>query len=238
MSFKIFDFFKFKKRGEIETSLPSDVDSATHKSVKTLTLREYIAFEMKCDLDNLTLADELAISTVLIPSKLQKQSPNSVLCNFNINRLDTLLFSAFMIRAVLMGSTDNHEKAYLFCEEYLKKVILGAKVLYYSSSNYFDEMFNNRMAIYDSAFMSKSMSQFMYKSGVEVRLSAVLEKFKYILAFDIIDKQYFPLYEDSPLPLLDIFEMTKCEVQIANFVSRITDLIDPYYKQALDFLQE
>lgn len=191
------------------------------EKTKQLTQEQQIALYMGCDINNISNFDHLAIATVLIPTKITDE--DSFLCRSDLTKCDTILFTAFVIRAILIGTADNMQAARQFSENYVRQVILGTKYLYSSTDEYFNEMFDNRMSFYDSVFMSKD--------DIEERLDAITSEFEFIIKNDIIQKKYVPFYKDSPLPILGILEDMQCMAQVKSFFNSIPTFVSPYYHQ-------
>lgn len=188
--------------------------------------RKNVAEAIGCDPYNLSSIENLAISTILLEKTIKLSATDSYLCKSTLCSCDTTIFTLFIVRALSIYSCPTEEKAHWFDDYYVSLVIRGINYRYGDSiPNVFD-MMDNRTEFYERIFTSKP--------SLDNKLEAVFEEFEYVIKTDIIQKQYAPFSETSPLPILGMPDDQACKIQISNFCHNILRFLAPYYKETMD----
>lgn len=188
--------------------------------------RRTIAEAIGCDVSNLSSIDNLAISTILMEKTIKLSATDSYLCKSSLCACDTTIFTLFVVRALSIGACPTEEKAHWFDDYYVPLVIKGIEYRYRSEIPELDEMISNRTDFYDRVFASKGFLQ--------EKLNAIFEEFEYVIKTDIIQKEYIPFSESSPLPILGMPDDYSCQTQVSNFCHNILRFLAPYYKEMMD----
>lgn len=93
----------------------------------------------------------------------------------------------------------------------------------------FQEMFNNRVDLYDRIVIRPS------DSGNP--LEDLAAEFEIVILTDIMEKKYVPFSEESPLPILGFMENMMCQLE-ANLLLKTTlaqaEAITSSYKELFD----
>ena len=146
--------------------------------------------------------------------KLYQENKDSLLCSSNITCADTIIFSAFITRAIYIANNiKSKEEAETFDCLFLVKI---RRYIFdnYLSRDELQEMFDNRMLFYEQIYMQK-------KGAPEKSLSALAEEFSYVIETNYIEKKYTPFSANSPLPIIDIFLHTNLTNDIKSYITNI-----------------
>ncbi|MBE5777010.1 MAG: hypothetical protein E7326_05830 [Clostridiales bacterium] len=174
---------------------------------------------LQSDIDN--LAEQVALSI----NKFSKNKDLEYLCYSKYTKMDSVLFACFLVRAMCIGASTNQSRAIDFSNRFMDKFASSAQATHSpNDSSLFQRMFNNRMSFYDRIFMSKS--------GIENKISAILEEFEYIVKADIVNGGYSEYTETSPLSLLPdgIMGDMKLREEAVSFFQTLPSIISPYFQ--------
>lgn len=155
----------------------------------------------------LKTASSLAMSTTTSALSLDFNNSYKYLCASGATKLDTVLFSCFILRAICIMSTRNRVKAVAFSNEYVSSVTNLAKDLFFDSFN--PSIVDSRFAFYDRVFAKPE--------GFEKSISAVMEEFEYIIKTDINQDRFAPFSESSPLPILGFDADLHCSIEVNSY---------------------
>ena len=166
-------------------------------------------------------ASSLATSTMTSVLSLDLVDFYKYLRISNATRLDAVLFSCFILRAVCIMSSNNRRNAVEFSNEYVSSVINMAKDIFFDSFD--QEEVDNRFALYDRIFAKHG--------DFDKSISALLEEFEYIIMNDIIHDKFASFSESSPLPILGIDKATQCSLEVrCYFKALLSNTKDPLEK--------
>ena len=155
----------------------------------------------------LKAASSLAMSTATSALSLDFSDSYKYLRTSNATKLDAVLFSCFILRAICIVSTRNRAKAIVFSHEYVSSVISLAKDLFSDSFN--PSIVDSRLAFYDRVFAKSE--------GFENSVSAVKEEFEYIIKNDIHENRFAPFSESSSLPILGLDADLQCSFEVNSY---------------------
>lgn len=184
---------------------------------------------MGCDINQLSVIDNLAISTIIAIDTIKRQDKDSILCHSPLACCDTILFSSFLLRIMCMCHAKNKDRFITYSNNYLNSIKIATGKIYMPLSNKYNMMFNNRMTHYDHVFMSKNNSD----DGI----AAIFEEFETILIMDKINNTYEPIFENTPIPIIGILDKVKYHIDIKCYFEELPLLVSPYLKQAQNFFQ-
>lgn len=179
-------------------------------------------------IDKSDTIEQLTIATIEIPDKLKDLAVSDFLCRNIITCCDTVIFSCFVIRALLVGTGTYGPKVLEFSDSYIEGIKKHLKEKYPSTTAFFDDLFSNRTQFYDRIFMSKP--------GIENKIPAILEEFEYIIKTDIISGKYNQFFEESPLPVLGMPDDFQCQLEVSNFFKLLPELVSPHYENVQDYI--
>lgn len=172
-------------------------------------------------------ASNLATVTVIPVESMSSKKEYPHLLSSDATKLDTVLFSCFMLRAVCISSSSNRNKAIEFSNEYVSSVINWAKELF---EDCFDlEIVNSRFAFYDS-IIARNCS-FLDS------INAIIEEFEYIIKTDIIQNKFAPFSETSPMPILGINEDMLCKIEVVSYYKSLLEYVKNRMDEAISAIQ-
>lgn len=172
-------------------------------------------------------ASNLATVTVIPVESMSSKEEYPHLLSSEATKLDTVLFSCFMLRAICISSSRNRNKSIEFSNEYVSSVINLAKELF---EDCFDsEIVSSRFAFYDS-IIARNCS-FLDS------INAIIEEFEYIIKTDIIQKKFAPFSKTSPLPILGIDEDMLCKIEVVSYYKSLLEYVKNRMDEAISAIQ-
>lgn len=173
-------------------------------------------------------ATSLARATIETVTICEKNGTYNYLFKYKETCLDTVIFSCFLIRALCIMSSHNHSLAYDFSKEYIDSVISLAKIEFHTDED-FEKIFNDRADFYDRVFVKKT--------GIHNKIPAIIEEFEYIIKSDIIENGFALFSENSPLPILGIFEDMQCRNEVSAYFQFLLAHVDHMLKNVMEVLK-
>lgn len=196
----LFTFKSFRKQKQNSIVQPKDTSGDSYAVLKA--------------------AFSLSTSTTTSVLSLSFNDSYKYLCDSDATKLDSVLFSCFILRAICIMSTKNRTNATVFSNEYVSSVINMSNDLFSDSFN--TAIVDSRFALYDKIFAKSE--------GLENSISAVKEEFEYIIKNDIYEKRFAPFSESPPLPILGLEADFHCRIEINGYFKFLLSNV----KEALD----
>lgn len=191
-------------------------------------IRQRILDAMGLQEDELSKVAQLAVAVVLATARTQQQDKDSFVCKTNLACCDTLLFSAFLIRALSLGGVTSRKVAEDFTNEFIYLILTAMKKMFPVDRVDVETIFNNRIMFYERVFMSKE--------DPDEQMQAIVTEYETILKTDELNGKYVDFSEKSPLPILGIFEEVKCRTDVGNFTDHLFYTVKHPLEQVKKFL--
>ena len=182
-------------------------------AVESKNLQDEIANLFGWDRSKLTEAQRLILMSAFYCKK-HFCKENCFLGSYDITRADTIAFVTFVVRAMVIGSTDDREVAELFSNDYVSSMVKVIEHFYIQKSE-LNSFLDNRFGFYDEVFASHD--------GIEDKISALIEEFEYIIKTDIINKKYVPYSSESPLAVLSYDKDEACQIEVQAFYNEFME---------------
>lgn len=210
-------FFAEKHTSQKSSEIPpSEIPRNTANGISN---KSFAIIKASTDLAHSTVKSALSIDTVEFYKCLR---------NSDYTRVDTIIFSSFIVRALCIMSGEDRHSASEFSNEYVSSVIdLTSNA--FSLNTSIPTAFVNRYEFYDSIFAKKQ--------GVDEKISAVLEEFEYVIQTDIIQNELAPFSESSPLPILGIDVSMQCSIEVRCYFKSLLNYVKDPLQKAIDAIQ-
>ena len=153
--------------------------------------------------------------------------PKSHLHRNDLSTYDSVIFSAFFVRALCFPQISKRENAENFSRDYMDKVLEYFPEHKQISEKYDKEMFENRVRHYDSIMTDKTLQY-------EERINKIVAAFEKIMAYDY-NCQYVHIDENTPFMVNDIFIQFELTCHINTYIDYLLTGIKPALPQLLSF---
>ena len=172
--------------------------------------------------------DRLAEHTITLIDQIKTQNEESFLVKNTITCCDTILFACFVVRAWVIGSTQNRNLAIDFSDNYIKAIMRGVLSKYEDSRSYFPQMFDNRMLFFDKMYASKN--------AIEEKFKVLVDEFEHIIKTDIFNQAYSDFSETNPWPVLGLNKDFMCKAEVLAFFQNLPNMLEPDLSAVLNSL--
>lgn len=167
--------------------------------------------------------DNLAEKTCNIGTYLFCEQKNSILNTSELTRTDAVIFAAFLNYVHISSETENQKVLLKVIDRYLASVgnILeekGGCFEYGIPSSTIRKMIKNRWGFYSKILFSKS--------NLSEIVITLCEGFECIIKTDILEGEYKPLTQYSPISTLNSDKDTCCQIAAKNFPSLIIKILE------------
>jgi len=173
------------------------------------------------DFSNLKSIDSLVIQTVMTAhtSKGKEQTPltetlgPSLLYDNKFSLCDIVLFTTFILRALMIGSTKNRVQAKEYSEEYISKIMLCLSPFFDIEKEVINKMAINRFSTYDEVFMNSH-------GDFDKKILNVIEEFNNAIKKDFGQNTYNPIKSDDPV-IVGGLNFIQCDFEIMSLYKYI-----------------
>ena len=172
-------------------------------------------------------ATSLANSTVQTVLSLDHIEAYKYLTLSDVTRLDTVLFSCFVLRALCIMSTDKVQAAEVFSKKYVSKILqLSSDKI---SSEFTPQDAENRFQYYDSVFARSK--------GVENKISALIEAFEFVILTDVSRNEFTYVFESSSTPLLGFDKLMQCSLETKLYFKYLLSVVNDQFDKTIELIQ-
>lgn len=194
-----------------------------------IKVRQEVIAAMGLNDSSLSAAESLAIATVMATHKMYANNTDSYICKSKLACADSVLFSCFVVRAMCISTATSRLKAQQFSNEFVFLILSAIEKLYIHEQSQLNRLFDNRMALYDRAFL--------LQDNPRQKILAVIEQFEIFVKADAYYNFFLEFSENSPLPLLEVEEEFQCQTDIAAFNDFLTSIIKSDLSNMQQYLQ-
>lgn len=175
-----------------------------------------IAKMIDCDQNSEDAMKLLAVSTATIVRSIELKDNKTFLCTSDLASCDTLIFCAFMVRALFICNVAlDRNTVKELSDDYIRHIRTIATKSYNIP---FDQMFNNRIALYQDVYMADY--------DPDKKWECLIDSFEFVLKNDYVQTSYVPYDpKHTPVVILGIDKDMMCRVEVGLLLEMLSSLI-------------
>lgn len=164
----------------------------------------------------------LADATIKAVEQFEKEDFSEYLHHSDATKVDTLIYSYFIVCNMCIGGTNNKALSSVFAERYTANIHSHLSMKNAKNSS-FQSIFRERVLLYERTFASKQ--------ELKDKLSVAAKKFQGIIKFDVLNNTLTHFPEDSPE---EVAGETRKDLKCARDVAVFGKFLLSYTKNSME----